>query len=88
MVTWYTCPGGRAFSVRPDLWGPGWEVVTTGGTAGIRRRYQFLADWTMTGRGLGPTPGASEPGVAEALVLGGQVLVECSRPWEDWTPDP
>lgn len=88
MVTWYTCPGGRAFSVRPDLW-PAGSAVTTGPRpwrAG--RRYQSLADWTMTGRALVPMPGASEPGVADALVLGGLGLVEYSRPWEDWTPDP
>ena len=85
MVTWYTCPEGRAFSVRPDLW-PAGSAVTTGGIR--REQCQRLADWTMTGRALVPMPGASEPGVAEALVLGGLGLVEYSRPWEDWTPDP
>ena len=83
MVTWYTCPGGRAFSVRPDLWPAGLAVTVSRG-----RTRRALADWAMNGRTLRPMPGSSRPGVAEALVLEGVTLERYSRTWEDWTPDP
>ena len=78
--TWYrsgpgaTRPGkgAHAYSVRPDLWPPGWVVWATGqGAPGAR--YMTFWDWEYTGPLPTPDTRYSGPGVAEALILAGQV---------------
>ena len=78
MTTWYSGPdGSRAFSVRPDLWPPGWMVWEKFDHAVGRWPPGYLAD-TMVTYTSDPAPGAGAPGVAEALILAD--LLESSGP--------
>lgn len=67
-----------AYSVRPDLWGPGWAVE-------LRSRSGTLTEWSHYRDHLhgwaakAEVQGLGDPGAAEALVLAGQVL-------EYWQP--
>ena len=73
MTTWYTTADGRlkAYTMRPDLWPPGWEVRLEDGPA----VEWLVADWGSDGVQLTRTwlsrPDMSGPGVAEALILAG-----------------
>ena len=58
-----------AFSVRPDLWGPGWEAHDP-------ESEGWLVDWGYRGSPSQPDLGSGAPGVAEALVLAGRVFLE------------
>ena len=86
MVTrWTAGPRGRdgwwAYSVRPDLWPPGWEVTVQVTEATALAPWEVgnavhVADWgIMPG---GPVPDGLDryagPGVLEAMVLGDLVV--------------
>ena len=78
-----------AFSVRPDLWGPGWAVELRY-RSGILTRWSHYRDHLMVWAAEAEVQGLGVPGTAEALVLAGHVLEYWAPPVGcgavDWRP--
>ena len=76
-----------AFSVRPDLWGPGWTVTTMD-------PEDALAEWHFRALSLcelcerAEAQGLGAPGVAESLTLANKLDLESPDPGVTWTPGP
>lgn len=96
MISWYRAKGSSellAWTRRPDLWPPGWEVWLDGlesleGSA-------LVADFGSDNSGLQVEsaeswPDFGGPGVVEALVLAGAEVWVTDRTmvasWESWEP--
>lgn len=83
MTGWWQAPDQWAYSVRPDLWGPGHVVEAWDGDQGP---YTMLAEWhwsdhvrVLTALCAGAEGrGYDWPGAVESLVLAGHVQVALS----------
>ena len=74
-----------AWSARPDLWPPGWDVWVDGDG------WEWLAYFGSAEDAVDAyetmPPGGADPGVAESLVLAGQVDVRTvPNPQWNWYP--
>ena len=100
MTTWAKltrAPGWLAYSVRPDLWPPGWgDVYSPSSPAGADQlfadRVYLVYYGTDANAGSwysrGQSRAVGDPGVAEALVLAGLVRYAPMSGWDrhTWVP--